>query len=106
MGECELPKTLEEAKAGARSLVTEKPVPKTFFKMLDMLDEVKDTMTCSQVRYRMCAYAYRAKTSLKALSAGSSYIRYERAVNLPSNWVALGDSVMRVNPIYGYGCSR
>ncbi|PBK99933.1 hypothetical protein ARMGADRAFT_1074766 [Armillaria gallica] len=89
MGECELPKTLEEAKAGARSLVTEKPVPETFFKMLDMLDEVKDTMTCSQVRY-----------------PGSSYIRYERAVNLPSNWVALGDSVMRVNPIYGQGCSK
>ncbi|KAK0239353.1 hypothetical protein EDD85DRAFT_936439 [Armillaria nabsnona] len=89
MGECELPKTLEEAKAGARSLVTEKPVPETFFKMLDMLDEVKDTMTCSQVRY-----------------PGSSYIRYERAVNLPSNWVDLGDSVMRVNPIYGQGCSK
>ncbi|KAK0501744.1 hypothetical protein EDD18DRAFT_1317883 [Armillaria luteobubalina] len=89
MGECELPKTLEEAKVGARSLVTEKPVPETFFKMLDMLDEVKDTMTCSQVRY-----------------PGSSYIRYERAVNLPSNWVALGDSVMRVNPIYGQGCSK
>ncbi|KAK0212464.1 hypothetical protein DFS33DRAFT_1269259 [Desarmillaria ectypa] len=25
-----------------------------------------------------------------------------KAVNPPSNWVALGDSVMRVNPIYGY----
>ncbi|KAK0188450.1 hypothetical protein F5146DRAFT_1225237 [Armillaria mellea] len=89
MGECELPKTLKEAKAGALSLVTEKPIPETFFKMLDMLDEVKDTMTCSQVRY-----------------PGSSHIRYEKAVNLPSNWVALGDSVMRVNPIYGQGCSK
>ncbi|KAK0232717.1 hypothetical protein IW262DRAFT_1326368 [Armillaria fumosa] len=89
MGECDLPKTLEEAKECARSLTTEKPVPETFFNMLDMLDEVKDTMTCSQVRY-----------------PGSSYIRYENAVNLPANWVALGDSVMRVNPIYGQGCSK
>ncbi|SJL13843.1 uncharacterized protein ARMOST_17292 [Armillaria ostoyae] len=84
MGECELPKTLEDAKTCARTLVTEKPIPETFFQMLDMLDEVKDTMTCSQVRY-----------------LGSSYIRYESAVNLPANWIALGDSVMNDNPIYG-----
>ncbi len=58
MGESELPKTLEDAKTWARSLVTEKPIPETFFQMLDMLDEVKDTMTCSQVRYRMFAYTY------------------------------------------------
>ncbi len=56
MGECELPKTLEDAKTCARSLVTEKPIPETFFQMLDMLDEVKDSMTCSEVRYRTCAY--------------------------------------------------
>ncbi|KAK0489389.1 hypothetical protein IW261DRAFT_1444751 [Armillaria novae-zelandiae] len=89
MGECELPRTLEDAKICARSLVTEKPIPETFFQMLDMLDEVKDTMTCSPVRY-----------------PGSNYIRYERAVNLPTNWIAMGDSVMRVNPVYGQGCSK
>ncbi|KAK0489373.1 hypothetical protein IW261DRAFT_1414724 [Armillaria novae-zelandiae] len=43
--------TLEEAEASTRSLVTEKSIPETFFKILDMLDEVKDTMTCSQARY-------------------------------------------------------
>ncbi|PBK69033.1 hypothetical protein ARMSODRAFT_172347 [Armillaria solidipes] len=89
MGEYELPKTLEEGKAFVRSLITEKPIPETFFAMLDMLDEVKDTMNYSHVRY-----------------PGSSYIRYEKAVNLPSNWVALGDSVMRVNPVFGQGCSK
>ncbi|KAK0474602.1 hypothetical protein IW261DRAFT_1341501, partial [Armillaria novae-zelandiae] len=89
MGECELPRTLEDAKICARSLVTEKPIPETFFHMLDMLDKVKDTMTCSPVRY-----------------PGSNYIRYERAVNLPTNWIAMGDSVMRVNPVYGQGCSK
>ncbi|KAK0466730.1 uncharacterized protein EV420DRAFT_1474171 [Desarmillaria tabescens] len=80
---------LRKARLSSRSLVTEKPIPETFFAMLDMLDEVKDTMTCSRVRF-----------------PGSSHIRYERAVNLPSNWVALGDSVMRVNPVYGQGCSK
>ncbi|KAK0494800.1 hypothetical protein EDD18DRAFT_284498 [Armillaria luteobubalina] len=88
-GECELPTTLEEVKAGARSLVTQKPIPQTFFDMLDALKEVEDTMTCSRLAF-----------------PGSSHIRYEKAVNLPSNWIALGDSVMRVNPIYGQGCTK
>ncbi|KAK0459070.1 uncharacterized protein EV420DRAFT_1676791 [Desarmillaria tabescens] len=88
-GECELPTTLEEVKACARSLVTQEPIPQTFFDMLDALKEVEDTMTCSRLGFPR-----------------SSYIRYERAVNLPSNWVALGDSVMRVNPIHGQGCTK
>ncbi|KAG7444010.1 uncharacterized protein BT62DRAFT_1008697 [Guyanagaster necrorhizus] len=89
MGECELPTTLDAAKTCARSLVTEKPIPRSFFELLDALDEVQETMTCSKVHF-----------------TGSSYIRYEKGVNLPSNWIALGDSVMRVNPIYGHGCTK
>ncbi|KAK0188411.1 hypothetical protein F5146DRAFT_1055132 [Armillaria mellea] len=80
----ELPKTLEEAKAWARGLITEVPIPEEWYAMLDMLKEVQDTMTSSQVRF-----------------APSTWIRYEKGVNLPSNWVAAGDSVMRVNPIFG-----
>ncbi|KAK0215858.1 hypothetical protein EDD85DRAFT_996317 [Armillaria nabsnona] len=85
----ELPKTLEEAKAWARSLITEVPITEGWFSMLDMLKEVQDTMTCSQVRI-----------------APSTWIRYERGANLPSNWIAAGDSVMRVNPFFGQGCSK
>ncbi|PBK68972.1 hypothetical protein ARMSODRAFT_1038406 [Armillaria solidipes] len=85
----ELPKTLEEAKAWARSLTTEVPIPEGWYAMLDMLKEVQDTMKCSQVRF-----------------APSTWIQYERGVNLPSNWIAAGDSVMRVNPIFGHGCSK
>ncbi|KAK0466728.1 uncharacterized protein EV420DRAFT_644207 [Desarmillaria tabescens] len=85
----ELPKTLEEAKAWARSLITEVPIPEGWFAMVDMLKEVQDSMTCSQVRF-----------------APSTWIRYEKGVNLPSNWIAAGDSVMRVNPIFGHGCSK
>ncbi|PBK99981.1 hypothetical protein ARMGADRAFT_1074807 [Armillaria gallica] len=85
----ELPKTLEEAKAWARSLITEVPITEEWFAMLDMLEEVQDTMTCSQVRI-----------------APSTWIQYERGVNLPSNWIAAGDSVMRVNPFFGQGCSK
>ncbi|KAK0188416.1 hypothetical protein F5146DRAFT_1055146 [Armillaria mellea] len=89
MGECELPTDLNAAKMCARSLVTEKPIPQSFFDLLDALDEVQDTMTCSKVNF-----------------LGSSYIRYEKGVKLPSNLIALGDSVMKVNPIYGHGCTK
>ncbi|KAK0466734.1 uncharacterized protein EV420DRAFT_1505023 [Desarmillaria tabescens] len=89
MGECELPTNLDTAKACARSLVTEKPIPQSFFALLDALDEVRDNMTCSKVRF-----------------IGSTHIRYEKGVNLPSNWVALGDSVMTVNPVYGHGITK
>ncbi|KAK0442353.1 hypothetical protein EV421DRAFT_1736217 [Armillaria borealis] len=44
----ELPKTLEEAKAWARSPTTEVPIPEGWYAMLDMLKEVQDTMKCSQ----------------------------------------------------------
>ncbi|KAK0202370.1 hypothetical protein DFS33DRAFT_1476012 [Desarmillaria ectypa] len=86
MGECELSTNLDAAKACNRSLLIQKPIPRSFFALLDALEEVLDTMTCSKVYF-----------------IGSSYIWYEKGVNLPSNWVALDDSVMRVNPIYGHG---
>ncbi|KAK0501771.1 hypothetical protein EDD18DRAFT_1431988 [Armillaria luteobubalina] len=85
----ELPKTLEEAKVWARTLVTEVPIPEGWYAMLDMLKEVQDTMACSQVRF--------GKVDASLLSRG---------VNLPSNWIAAGDCVMRVNPIFGHGCSK
>ncbi|EJD02944.1 uncharacterized protein FOMMEDRAFT_134111 [Fomitiporia mediterranea MF3/22] len=35
-----------------------------------------------------------------------SWIRYEKAAYVPSNFVAVGDSVMQVNPTFGQGCSK
>ncbi|KAK0501778.1 hypothetical protein EDD18DRAFT_1347849 [Armillaria luteobubalina] len=89
MGECELPTDLDAAKACVRSLVVDKPIPQSFFALLDALDEVQDTMTCSKVNF-----------------LGSSYVQYEKGVSLPSNLIALGDSVMKVNPMYGHGCAK
>ncbi|KAG6830467.1 hypothetical protein H0H87_008040 [Tephrocybe sp. NHM501043] len=40
------------------------------------------------------------------VSAPSSYVRYHRAANLPDNWIAIGDSVMKINPADGQGCSK
>ncbi|KAG7444011.1 uncharacterized protein BT62DRAFT_934602 [Guyanagaster necrorhizus] len=85
-GADELPRTVEEIKKYAQSIVTRDPMPPSLFQILDMLEEVEDTMTCSQIPF-----------------PGASYIRFDKAVNLPPNWIAIGDSVMKVNPLFGQG---
>ncbi|KAG7442674.1 uncharacterized protein BT62DRAFT_922394 [Guyanagaster necrorhizus] len=85
----DLPQTLDEFKEYTNSLVVRKPIPEWFLQILDILDEVKDTAECSKTQF---------------LTA--NHIRYEKATNLPANFVAAGDSVMRVNPVFGQGCMK
>ncbi|KAK0462118.1 hypothetical protein IW261DRAFT_1576576 [Armillaria novae-zelandiae] len=65
-------------------MVLRVPIPPWVFQVFDMLEEVEDTMTCSQVPF-----------------AGASYITFDKAMNLPPNWIAIGDRVMKVNPLFG-----
>ncbi|KAG6918619.1 hypothetical protein DXG01_013030 [Tephrocybe rancida] len=83
------PETLDGAIEFARSMRTNRPIPDWFFQFLDMLHEVEGTMTSSYVRV-----------------PPSSYVRYHKAANLPGNWIAIGDSVMKINPADGQGCSK
>ncbi|KAK0202359.1 hypothetical protein DFS33DRAFT_889061 [Desarmillaria ectypa] len=82
----ERPRTLEEIKKYAQTMVTWEPIPRSVFELLDMLKEVEDTMIYSHLPF-----------------SGASCIRYEKAVNLPANWIAIGDSVMKLNPLFGQG---
>ncbi|KAF8919248.1 hypothetical protein CPB85DRAFT_1249086 [Mucidula mucida] len=59
------------------------PMPGWVFETLEMLKEAEDTVSVSQVRV-----------------PGTAYIRYHLASGLPSNFIALGDSVMSVNPTF------
>ncbi|KAK0202373.1 hypothetical protein DFS33DRAFT_1476019 [Desarmillaria ectypa] len=83
-GQTEHPRTLEEIKKYAQTMVTWESIPRSVFELLDMLKEVEDTMTYSHLPFSSC-------------------IRYEKAVNLPANWIAIGDSVMKLNPLFGQG---
>ncbi|KAF9031534.1 hypothetical protein BDZ89DRAFT_621350 [Hymenopellis radicata] len=65
------------------------PIPDWFWGFLKMLNEVEDTMTHSSV----CV-------------PPSFWTHYENATNLPSNWIAIGDSVARINPVFGQGCPK
>lgn len=41
------------------------------------------------------------------LFAGPSYLfKYQESKGLPTNFVALGDAVCRVNPLYGHGFAK
>ncbi|KAK0215868.1 hypothetical protein EDD85DRAFT_962651 [Armillaria nabsnona] len=88
-GQNDLPRTLEEIKRYAQSMVTWEPIPPSVFELLYMLEEVEDTMTCSHLPF-----------------PGASYIRYDKAINLPVNWIAIGDSIMKVNPLFGQGVAK
>ncbi|KAK7052361.1 hypothetical protein R3P38DRAFT_2859936 [Favolaschia claudopus] len=71
------PNNMAEMKMYIRGMNTRKPMPDWIFKILDMLEE------------------HEVKASVSALRVGpTTYVQYHRAVNLPSNYVALGDSVM------------
>ncbi|KIK57714.1 hypothetical protein GYMLUDRAFT_262886 [Collybiopsis luxurians FD-317 M1] len=65
------------------------PVPKWLFRLIDILEETRTSINYSHVRV-----------------PGTSYIRYHDTVNLPSNFVALGDSVMSIDPLFGQGCTK
>ncbi|KAJ4483586.1 hypothetical protein J3R30DRAFT_3698456 [Lentinula aciculospora] len=65
------------------------PIPQWVFKTIDILDECQPEIHASHVRV-----------------PPTSYIQYHKTANLPSNFVALGDSVISVDPLYGQGCTK
>ncbi|KAH7104216.1 hypothetical protein BKA62DRAFT_615198 [Auriculariales sp. MPI-PUGE-AT-0066] len=64
-----------------------RPLPKWWWDVMDLLEPVKDTSTCVEGKIRSC-----------------SRVRYNTVPGmLPHNFIALGDSVMRLNPRGGQG---
>ncbi|KAJ7833743.1 hypothetical protein B0H13DRAFT_2110669 [Mycena leptocephala] len=72
------PTNLAELKIFVEGLTTGvQPIPDWVFKVIDMLEEVNDSAAVANLKL-----------------APTYYVRYHQAINLPSNWVVLGDSVM------------
>ncbi|KAJ7579202.1 hypothetical protein C8J56DRAFT_965083 [Mycena floridula] len=85
-----VPTNLEEVKQHARDMRLHKPIPEWFFELLDLLQTLDAPTIASN-----------------SVAAKPPYhIRYHMGVNLPSNFVALGDSVMLVNPVFGQGINK
>ncbi|KAJ6454306.1 hypothetical protein C8R47DRAFT_1167414 [Mycena vitilis] len=84
-----LPTNLAELKIFVKGLNAAAPVPDWVFGVLDMLEEVNESAAIALVKIPPTAY-----------------VRYHQATNLPSNFVALGDSVMTLNPLFSEGCPK
>ncbi|GAV99174.1 hypothetical protein LENED_000613 [Lentinula edodes] len=65
------------------------PIPGWVIETIDIIEASQPEVHSSQLRIPPTAY-----------------IRYHQTVNLPSNFVALGDSVSSVDPLYGQGCTK
>ncbi|KAJ7658947.1 hypothetical protein B0H17DRAFT_343339 [Mycena rosella] len=83
------PKNIAEVKAYVRGLHAVQPIPDYVFEILDMLEDVEENASVATLKL-----------------APTSYVRYHQATNLPSNWIALGDSVMTLNPLFSEGCTK
>ncbi|KAK7050403.1 hypothetical protein R3P38DRAFT_2604937 [Favolaschia claudopus] len=83
------PTNITEMKAYVRSFKPKKPIPEWIFGILDMLEDIQDEGSVSALKV-----------------PPTTYVQYHRAVNLPSNFVALGDSVITVNPVFGEGAAK
>jgi len=85
-----LPPTCDDIKEYMATLKAVEPVPQWLFDMLDLLLEDKDNM----------------EIHTAARPPSMNWIHYEKAPYVPSNFVAIGDAVMRVNPSFGQGCTK
>ncbi|KAJ7066142.1 hypothetical protein C8F01DRAFT_1122312 [Mycena amicta] len=83
------PRTVEELKQYILDLHTVVPIPEWVLQLVHMLHEIEDTAIVSRVKV-----------------PPTTYVRYHLAAHLPSNFVALGDSVMTVNPLFGEGWTK
>lgn len=86
----EVPVTLEGLRDYVGRVVAAQPVPDYVFNIFDLLEPVKDECTVFPARVTSCSRIY-----------------YERApAVVPRNFVALGDSNMRLNPRSGEGVTK
>ncbi|EJD37343.1 hypothetical protein AURDEDRAFT_188101 [Auricularia subglabra TFB-10046 SS5] len=86
----DMPVTLDEVRAFARGVKSQDHIPDYFYKALDLLEPVEHLGTVFEARISNC---YK--------------VDYERAAaQLPRNFVAMGDSTMRVNPRFGQGVNK
>ncbi|KAH8110545.1 hypothetical protein DFH11DRAFT_1620404 [Phellopilus nigrolimitatus] len=88
-GDQHLPMEFSEIKDFFDDFSADERVPDWFMDMLDILLEYEDLAEASTTKYPTL-----------------SSVRYERAAYLPHNFVAVGDSVMQVNPTFGQGVSK
>ncbi|KAG8873515.1 hypothetical protein FRB97_006658 [Tulasnella sp. 331] len=85
------PKSLTELRVYIQSMVSAERTAGFVFELLDFLEVHEEEIS---------------PWFFDAMIGKMSYIQYHEAKGLPSNWVAIGDASMKLNPIYGQGCTK
>lgn len=80
------PHSVAELRAYVKSLYGQENLPDWTWALLDLLEEHEEE--CSP---------FHAEARVGPLN----WIRWHQAKNLPPNFVAIGDAIMKLNPIYG-----
>ena len=101
-GNAILPTKISELKDFFDNFDESEKIPEWLIEMLDILLEYKDQADTITGPYRKWMGIHRViETPYITLIAELSWIQYEKAPYIPSNFIAVGDSVMRLNPVFG-----
>ncbi|KAF8479823.1 hypothetical protein JB92DRAFT_3102191 [Gautieria morchelliformis] len=81
--------SIADIKKFLSEMVVLRPVPDWIFRLLELFEQEQVPST----------YVY-------ARCTPTVYIQYHLARNIPSNFIAIGDSVLNLNPVRGQGCTK
>ncbi|KAG9047420.1 hypothetical protein FS837_002276 [Tulasnella sp. UAMH 9824] len=87
----ESPHSIAELRPYVKSLYGQENLPDWAWTLLDFLEEHEEE--CSP---------FHAEAKVGPLN----WIRWHLAKNLPPNFVAIGDAIMKLNPVYGQGITK
>ncbi|KAF8529794.1 hypothetical protein JB92DRAFT_2859630 [Gautieria morchelliformis] len=81
--------SIDDIKKFLSEMVVLRPVPDWIFRLLELFEQEQ---VPSPYVYARCP--------------PTVYIKYHLARNIPSNFIAIGDSVLNINPVRGQGCTK
>ncbi|KAF8492267.1 hypothetical protein JB92DRAFT_3003922 [Gautieria morchelliformis] len=81
--------SIADIKTFLSEMVVLRPVPDWIFRLLELFEHEQVPSTYVYARCPPCVY-----------------IQYHLAKNIPSNFIAIGDSVLTLNPVRGQGCTK
>lgn len=87
-----LPSTVPEFRQYVKGLVASELIPKYVFDLFDWLEEHEDEMRPWSNSYKAGPLSHISYSSLDGKNGRAT---------LPSNWVAVGDAILKLNPVYG-----
>ena len=99
-----VPATVHDIKDYFVNFEGEEVVPTWLLETIDMLLEAKGAVETDTKMMRTYndspAHAYIQMSFV--ISAECSWVQFQNAPYIPSNFIAIGDSIMRANPTFGY----